>query len=79
MLLQTLNMAPDVLAIAPDVVSADVSEVTGQFSGVVFWHSLEHLRAPRSALRSITAAWGPIGSSATRDTRVTISPLKEVA
>jgi SAM-dependent methyltransferase len=33
-----------------DVRAAEVTEVDGRWAGVVFWHSLEHLRDPRSTL-----------------------------
>jgi SAM-dependent methyltransferase len=34
----------------PDVRSTDIGEVDGQWAAVVFWHSLEHLRAPGAAI-----------------------------
>jgi SAM-dependent methyltransferase len=34
----------------PDVLAKDVSEMEGPFAAVVFWHSLEHLRAPGAAI-----------------------------
>jgi SAM-dependent methyltransferase len=34
----------------PDVRAVELDEVEGRFAAVVFWHSLEHLRAPGAAL-----------------------------
>jgi hypothetical protein len=34
----------------PDIVATPIQEVVGEWASVVFWHSLEHLRDPRSAL-----------------------------
>jgi SAM-dependent methyltransferase len=34
-----------------NVREAEVTELTGRFAAVVFWHSLEHLRAPGAAVR----------------------------
>jgi 2-polyprenyl-3-methyl-5-hydroxy-6-metoxy-1,4-benzoquinol methylase len=35
---------------APGVLTMDLSEVEGSWAAIVFWHSLEHLRAPADAL-----------------------------
>ena len=45
----------------PDVLEAEVGDVTGDWAGVVFWHSLEHLPAPRVALEEATALLVPDG------------------
>jgi SAM-dependent methyltransferase len=37
-------------AARPDVRTAELDELDGRFAAVVFWHSLEHLRAPGAAL-----------------------------
>lgn len=34
----------------PEIRNMSINEVEGQFSGVVFWHSLEHLGNPREAV-----------------------------
>jgi SAM-dependent methyltransferase len=34
-----------------NVREAEITEVSGRFAAVVFWHSLEHLRAPGAAVR----------------------------
>ncbi|MGK2955030.1 MAG: class I SAM-dependent methyltransferase [Solirubrobacterales bacterium] len=34
----------------PEIVNQAISEVEGNFAGVVFWHSLEHLGNPREAV-----------------------------
>lgn len=36
----------------PDVLEVEIGEVDGEWAAVVFWHSLEHLRAPEAAVRS---------------------------
>lgn len=38
----------------PPIVLADVSEVTGPWAGIIFWHSLEHLAAPGDVLDRTT-------------------------
>jgi SAM-dependent methyltransferase len=35
-----------------DVLETNIEDVDGSFSAVIFWHSLEHLRSPRSAIAS---------------------------
>ena len=35
-----------------DVLETSIEDLEGSFSAVVFWHSLEHLRNPRSALQA---------------------------
>jgi hypothetical protein len=37
-------------ATRPDVLATGIDDVEGPFAAVVFWHSLEHLRAPGAAL-----------------------------
>ena len=36
---------------APDVRDADITEIEGDWSAIVFWHSLEHLPAPGPGAR----------------------------
>ena len=46
----------------PDIRGQDILEVTdGGWAGIVFWHSLEHLRAPSEALRHAVGLLGPGG------------------
>ncbi len=40
---------------------ADFDERSGEWAAVVFWHSLEHLREPRAALRRAAALLAPGG------------------
>ena len=37
----------------PDVLEGEIDDVEGDWAAVIFWHSLEHLRAPESAVRSV--------------------------
>ena len=48
-------------ASGPHIRSAEVDEVTGTWSAVIFWHSLEHLRQPGKALSSATTLLAPDG------------------
>lgn len=45
----------------PDVSAADISEVDGRWAAVVFWHSLEHLPQPRTALHQACQLLGEDG------------------
>lgn len=45
----------------PDVRDADIEEIGGAFAAVVFWHSLEHLRAPGRALAHAARLLAPGG------------------
>lgn len=45
----------------PDVLSGELSDVTGPFAAVVFWHSLEHLARPGHALAQAAALLTPRG------------------
>ena len=45
----------------PDVREAELDEVEGSFAGIVFWHSLEHLREPGAALARATKLLAPGG------------------
>jgi len=38
-------------ASGPRILNAEVQDVEGEYSAVIFWHSLEHLRQPAAALR----------------------------
>jgi len=44
-----------------DVRAAEVTEIGGAWAGVVFWHSLEHLREPRAALEHAAGLLAPGG------------------
>jgi SAM-dependent methyltransferase len=44
-----------------DVLEQEIGEVRGPWAGVVFWHSLEHLRAPGAALEAAAALLVPDG------------------
>ena len=46
----------------PDVRDADVTEVEGAWSGIVFWHSLEHLPGPGRALAHAAGHLRPGGA-----------------
>lgn len=48
-------------AVGPGVTGADITEVKGAFAAVVFWHSLEHLPAPRAALEHAAGLLVPGG------------------
>ena len=43
------------------VIDASVTDLSGPFAAVVFWHSLEHLRAPSAALAAAVARLAPGG------------------
>jgi SAM-dependent methyltransferase len=45
----------------PDVRAAEVQDVDGRYSAVIFWHSLEHLRQPVRALRHAATLVAPGG------------------
>lgn len=45
----------------PGVEAKELDEVEGEWSAVVFWHSLEHLRAPGEALDQAAALLAPRG------------------
>ena len=45
----------------PDVREAEVGDVEGEWAAVVFWHSLEHLRAPGRALDHAATLLAPGG------------------
>ncbi len=46
---------------SPHVRAAEFEEMTGAWSAVIFWHSLEHLRRPVRALRHVAALVVPGG------------------
>jgi SAM-dependent methyltransferase len=48
-------------ASSPHVRAAELQDVTGAWSAVIFWHSLEHLRRPVAALRHAAALVAPGG------------------
>jgi SAM-dependent methyltransferase len=45
----------------PHIRQAEVEEVGGSWSAVIFWHSLEHVREPRKALAHAAALVAPGG------------------
>jgi SAM-dependent methyltransferase len=45
----------------PDVREAELDEIEGSFAGIVFWHSLEHLREPGAALARAAELLAPGG------------------
>jgi SAM-dependent methyltransferase len=45
----------------PGVEACEIDEMTGEWAGVVFWHSLEHLRAPGAALDQAAKLLAPGG------------------
>jgi SAM-dependent methyltransferase len=45
----------------PDVLATQVEDVSGQYSAVIFWHSLEHLRQPVRSLRHAATLIAPGG------------------
>jgi SAM-dependent methyltransferase len=49
-------------ASGPHIRNAEVEEVDGNWSAVIFWHSLEHLRQPARALRHAATLLAPGGT-----------------
>ena len=49
-------------ASGPHIRNAEVEEVAGTWSAVIFWHSLEHLRQPARALSHAAALLSPGGT-----------------
>jgi SAM-dependent methyltransferase len=49
-------------ASGPHIRNAEVEEVDGTWSAVIFWHSLEHLRSPARALSHAAALLSPGGT-----------------
>jgi SAM-dependent methyltransferase len=49
-------------ASGPHIRNAEVEEVDGTWSAVIFWHSLEHLRQPARALSHAASLLGPGGT-----------------
>jgi SAM-dependent methyltransferase len=49
-------------ASGPHIRSAEVEEVDGKWSAVIFWHSLEHLRSPGRALSHAAGLLSPGGT-----------------
>jgi SAM-dependent methyltransferase len=49
-------------ASGPHIRNAEVEEVDGKWSAVIFWHSLEHLRQPARALSHAAALLSPGGT-----------------
>ncbi len=45
----------------PHIRAADLADMTGTWSAVIFWHSLEHLRQPAGALRHAASLVAPGG------------------
>lgn len=52
----------DPYATGPHIRNAEVEEIDGSWSAVVFWHSLEHLRRPAVALSHAASLVGPGGA-----------------
>jgi hypothetical protein len=46
----------------PDVRAAEIYEIDGDWAGVVFWHTLEHLREAGPALKHAAGLLGPGGT-----------------
>jgi SAM-dependent methyltransferase len=49
-------------ATGPHIRNAEVEEIDGSWSAVIFWHSLEHLRRPASALSHAASLVAPGGA-----------------
>lgn len=49
-------------ASGPHIRNAEVEDVDGEWSAVIFWHSLEHLRSPGRALTHAAALLSPGGT-----------------
>ena len=49
-------------ASGPHIRNAEVEDVEGKWSAVIFWHSLEHLRSPGRALSHAAALLSPGGT-----------------
>src|SRR5262249_61499314 len=49
-------------ASGPHIRNAEVEDVDGSWSAVIFWHSLEHLRRPARALSHAAALLSPGGT-----------------
>ena len=48
-------------ASGPNLRNAEIEEMTGAWAAVIFWHSLEHLRRPSSALSHAASLLAPGG------------------
>jgi SAM-dependent methyltransferase len=57
---QAVGLEPH--ASGPHIRNAEVDEVDGTWSAVIFWHSLEHLRQPARALSHAAALLAPGGT-----------------
>jgi SAM-dependent methyltransferase len=58
---EAVGVDPYASAASPHVRAIEFEEVTGAWSAVIFWHSLEHLRRPVRALRHAAAIVVPGG------------------
>jgi SAM-dependent methyltransferase len=58
---EALGVDPYAAANHPDVRAARLEDVDGQWSAIIFWHSLEHLRQPVQALRHAATLLAPGG------------------
>jgi SAM-dependent methyltransferase len=56
-----VGVDPYAAANHPDVRAVELEEVDGQWSAVIFWHSLEHLREPVRALQHAAKLVAPGG------------------
>jgi SAM-dependent methyltransferase len=48
-------------AVRPDMRAVELSEIDGEWSAIVFWHSLEHLRNPGETVERAAELLGPGG------------------
>jgi SAM-dependent methyltransferase len=58
---QAVGVDPYAAANHPDVRAVELEEMGGQWSAVIFWHSLEHLREPVRALQHAAKLVAPGG------------------
>ena len=58
---EAVGVDPYAAANHPDVRAVNLEEMDGQWSAVIFWHSLEHLRQPVRALRHAATLSAPGG------------------
>ncbi|MGH3266945.1 MAG: class I SAM-dependent methyltransferase [Trebonia sp.] len=58
---EAVGVDPYYSGTSPHIRVAELEEITGTWSAVVFWHSLEHLRRPAAALRHAKGLVAPGG------------------